>query len=87
MKLKKDLNKYAIKKYASLWHLKKLTVMNIGEGAGPYNVRRPLFFEAQYAGTDTDIIKIADYFAIYAMGANGEIRQLDLEKLREIEIL
>ena len=87
MKLKKDLNKYAIKKYASLWHLKKLTVMNIGEGAGPYNVRRSLFFEAQYAGTDTDIIRIADYFAIYAMGANGEIRQLDLEKLREIEIL
>ncbi len=87
MKLKKDLNKFSAKGYASLGMMKKLTVVKAGEGRGPYGDRRPLDVAVQYPGDDTETFAIDDYFAIYAMGAGGEVRQLKREELREIEIL
>ena len=41
----------------------------------------------EYPGNDTESFTIDDYFAIYAMGANGEVHQLKREELKEIEIL
>jgi hypothetical protein len=87
MKLGKDLNKYSKKGYASLLMMKKLTVVNVGEGAGPYGDRRSLDVEVQYPGNDIETFTIDGYFAIYAMGANGEVHQLKREDLKEIEIL
>ena len=87
MKLGKDLNKYSKKGYASLLMMKKLTVVNVGEGAGPYGDRRSLDVEVQYPGSDIETFTIDGYFAIYAMGANGEVHQLKREDLKEIEIL
>ena len=87
MKLGKDLNKYSKKGYASLLMMKKLTVVNVGEGAGPYGDRRSLDVEVQYPGNDIETFTIDGYFAVYAMGANGEVHQLKREDLKEIEIL
>lgn len=87
MKLKKDLNKFSTKGYASLGMMKKLTVVKLGEAAGPYGDRRPLDVTVQYLGDDIETFTIDDYFAIYAMGAGGEVHQLKREELSEIEIL
>ena len=87
MKLKKDLNKFSGKGQASLLMMKKLTVTKVGEGKGPYGDHRALDITVEYPGNDTESFTIDDYFAIYAMGANGEVHQLKREELKEIEIL
>jgi len=87
MKLKKDLNKFSGKGQASLLMMKKLTVTKVGEGKGPYGDRRSLDVEVQYPGNDAESFTMDGYFAIYAMGANGEVHQLKREELKEIEIL
>ena len=87
MKLKKDLNKFSGKGQASLLMMKKLTVTKVGEGKGPYGDRQALDIAVEYPGNDTESFTIDDYFAIYAMGANGEVHQLKREELKEIEIL
>ena len=87
MKLGKDLNKYSSKKYANLLMMKRITVTNTGEGKGPYGNNCPLDVTVQYPGDEMESFTIDDYFAIYAMGADGEIHQLKREDLREIEIL
>ena len=87
MKLKKDLNKYSRKGYASLLMMKKLTVVKVGEAAGPYGDHRSLDVMAWYPGDDNETFTIDGYFAVYAMGAGGEIHQLNREELQEIEVL
>ena len=87
MKLKKDLNRYSKKGYASLLMMKKLTVVKVGEGAGPYGDRRSLDVTVQYSGDDNETFTIDGYFAVYAMGAGGEIHPLKREELQEIEVL
>ena len=87
MKLKKDLNKFSGKGYASLLMMKKLVVKRVGEASGPYSDRRSLDVEVQYPGDDPEAFTIDDYFAVYAMGASGEMHQLKREELSEIEIL
>jgi hypothetical protein len=87
MKLKKDLNRYSKKGYASLLMMKKLTVVKVGEGAGPYGDRRSLDVTVQYPGDDNETFTIDGYFALYAMGAGGEIHPLKREELQEIEVL
>ncbi len=87
MKLGKDLNKYSGKRYASLLMMKKITITNVGEGKGPYCNNCPLDVTVQYPGDDAESFTIDDYFAFYAMGANGEMYQLKREELKEIEIL
>ena len=87
MTLKKDLNKFSKSGYASLLMMKKLTVVKTGEAHGPYADFRSLDVAVQYPGNDTENFSISGYFAIYAMGANGEIYQLKREQLQEIEML
>lgn len=87
MTLKKDLNKFSKSGHASLLMMKKLTVVKTGEAHGPYADFRSLDVAVQYPGNDTENFSISGYFAIYAMGANGEIYQLKREQLQEIEML
>ena len=87
MKLKKDLNKFSKSGHASLLMMKKLTVVKVGEAAGPYGDFRSLDVEVQYPGNDAESFTMDGYFAIYAMGASGEVHQLKREELKEIEIL
>ena len=87
MKLKKDLNKFSKRGYASLLMMKKLTVVKVGEPAGPYGDFRSLDVEVQYPGEEPETFTIQGYFSVYAMGAKGEIHQLKREDLKEIEIL
>ena len=87
MKLKKDLNKYSKKGYASLLMMKKLTVVKVGEAVGPYGDHRSLEVTVQYPGEDSETFTIDGYFAVYAMGADGEIHSLKREELQEIEVL
>ena len=86
MKLKKDLNRYSGKGYASLLMMKKLTVVKVGGPAGPYGDRRSLDVMVQYMGDENETFTLNGYFAIYAMGAGGEIHQLKREELQEIEV-
>ena len=67
--------------------MKKLTVVKVGEAAGPYGDRRSLDVEVQYPGNDAESFTMDGYFAIYAMGASGEVHQLKREELLEIEML
>ena len=87
MKLKKDLNKFSKSGHASLLMMKKLTAVKVGEAAGPYGDRRSLDVEVQYPGNDAESFTMDGYFAIYAMGASGEVHQLKREELLEIEML
>ena len=87
MKLEKDLNKFSKSGHASLLMMKKLTVVNAGEAAGPYGDSRPLDVTVQYPGNDTETFTINGCFAVCAMGAGGGMHQLKQEELSEIEIL
>ena len=87
MKLKKDLNRFSGKGYASLLMMKKLKFVDAGEADSPYGERGALNVEVQYPGSDSEAFAIDAPFAVYAMGANGEVCQLKQEELQEIEIL
>ena len=87
MKLGKDLNKYSKSGHAGLLMMKKLTVIKAGEAAGPYGNLCSLDVAVEYPGNDTESFTIDGYFAVYAMGAGGEMHQLKQEELTEIEIL
>ena len=87
MKLKKDLNKFSKSGHASLLMMKKLTVVKVGEAAGPYGDFRSLDVEVQYPGNDAESFTMDGFFAIYAMGASGEVHRLKREELLEIEML
>ena len=87
MKLRKDLNPYSGKGYASLLMLKKLTIKSVGAASGPDGGRESLDVEAQYPGDDLETFTIDGSFAVYAMGAGGEMHQLKPEDLSEIEML
>ncbi len=87
MKLKKDLNQFSGKGYASLLMMKKIIVKKPGETPSPYGDHRSLEIEVQYPGDDADTFTIDDYFAVYAMAAGGEVHELNREELSEIEML
>lgn len=87
MKLGKDLNKYSKSGYASLLMMKKLTVVNVGAASALNGDYRPINVEVQYPGNESETFTIDGSFAIYAMGADGEIHQLKQEELSEIELL
>ena len=67
--------------------MKKLTVVKVGEAVGPYGDHRSLEVTVQYPGEDSETFTIDGYFAVYAMGADGEIHSLKREELQEIEVL
>jgi hypothetical protein len=78
MTLKKDLNRFSKKGYASLLMMKKLTVLKDGDA---------LDVAVQYPGDDAEEFTIDGDFAVYAMGVGGEVYQLKREELQEIEVL
>ena len=67
--------------------MKKLTVVNVGAASALNGDYRPIDVEVQYPGNESETFTIDGSFAIYAMGADGEIHQLKQEELSEIELL
>ena len=82
--LKKDLNKFSKRGYASLLMMKKLTVVKVSEPVGDFS---SLDVKVQYPGEEPEVFTVQGGFSVYAMGAKGEVHLLKREELQEIEIL
>ena len=87
MKLGKDLNQYSKSGHADLLMMKKLTVIKADKTASPYGDHCSLEVKVQYPGDETEVFTMDGCFAVYAMGAGGEIHSLKREELQEIELL